>query len=106
MPENVPSPLRTESDPPEPPPRVPARSPGEYIACEFCQCKLTRTGEVYSLSDTAREYRDAKENHRKEIARLNEDTENLRRTLTAKEAELSALKGPQQARRSTADVLL
>jgi hypothetical protein len=106
MPENVPPPLRTENDPPEPPPRVPARAPGEYVACEFCECKLTRTGEVYSLSEKAREYRDSKETHRKEVAKLTEETENLRRTLTAKDAELSVLRGPQQARRSPADAML
>lgn len=106
MPEPVPAPIRTESDPPEPPAPVPARAPGAYTVCEFCECKVTRTGEVYSMSEKARAYRDANESHRKEIARLNEQIENLQREISAKQAEISALKGTPSRSKSAIDGLL
>jgi hypothetical protein len=105
MPENVPSPIRTESDPVDPPQPVPARVPGTYCVCEFCECKLTRSGEVYSMSEKARAYRDANESHRKEITRLTQESEDLQRKLAAKETELAALRG-NSARRTVADALL
>jgi len=103
--ENVPSPIRTESDPEPSPPPVPARAPGSYTTCEFCECKVTRSGEVYSMSEKARSYRDANESHRKEISKLNEQIENLQREIAAKEAQIAALKGTP-ARKSALDALL
>jgi hypothetical protein len=106
MPENVPSPIRTDSDPADPPQTVPARVPGTYCVCEFCECKLTRSGEVYSMSEKARAYRDAGETHRKEIAKLTEQSEDLQRRLAAKETELAALRGNSARGKTAADALL
>lgn len=89
----TPPPLRTnESDPPAPPPAP--RAPGTgYLECDFCHCKLTKTGEVYNISEQAREYRDEKEKHAKAVAKLDEEISNLRATITAKDAEIAQLKG-------------
>jgi septal ring factor EnvC (AmiA/AmiB activator) len=55
-----------------------------YVECGFCQCKLTPVGNVYEISDKARDYRDDKETHRKEIAKLTEE-------ITRKQVEITQL---------------
>lgn len=73
---------------------VVARQPGTgYLQCDFCDCKLTKTGEVYEVSEKARSFRDDKEKHGKAVEKLNEQITELQRQITAKDAEISALKG-------------
>lgn len=87
----VPPELRTEEPPPQP---AAPRSPGTgYLQCDFCECKLTKTGEVYAVSEKARDFRDGNEKHRKEVAKLEEQIQQLTSQLTTKDAELAALKG-------------
>jgi len=97
--------LRTNE--PEPaPPTPPARQPGTgYLQCDFCDCKLTKTGEVYEVSEKARNFRDDKENHRKAIAKQDEEITNLRAQLTAKDAEIAALKGSPTSERKRGVVI-
>lgn len=90
MPEPVIPPLRTNE--PEPPPPPAPRDP-KIIVCEFCKCEMVRDGGYLKLSDTAREYRDAGEKHRKSIERLDEEIAALRSQITAKDAEIATLKG-------------
>jgi uncharacterized protein YlxW (UPF0749 family) len=105
--ESVPAPIRTENDPEPTPPPVPARVPGTYTTCEFCECKVTRSGEVYSMSEKARGFRDTNESHRKEVAKLNEQIENLQREIATKQNELAALRSPSgTSRKSVSDALL
>ena len=90
---STPPPLRTnEPEPPAPP--TPPRAPGTgYLECDFCRCKLTKTGEVYSISEQARVYRDEKEKHLKQVEKLDEEIDALRAEITAKDAEIAQLKG-------------
>lgn len=104
MPEGVPAPLRTDELPETP--IVPARAPGTYCTCEFCGCQVTRSGEVYAMSDKARGYRDSAESHRSAVASLDTQIEDLKRQLREKETELSALRAPQRQGKSIADALL
>jgi hypothetical protein len=64
-----------------------------YLQCDFCDCKLTKTGEVYQVSDKARDFRDDKEKHAKQITKLDEEIVALRSQITAKDAEIATLKG-------------
>lgn len=92
----VPPILRTDDTAPSPTPRSPGTG---YLECDFCHCKLTRSGEVYQVSEQAREFRDEKEKHGKAVAKLDEEITNLRAQITAKDAEISALKGSVAAPR-------
>lgn len=91
--------LRTNE--PDPiPVSAPARIPGTgYLQCDFCDCKLTKTGEVYEVSEKARNFRDDKEKHGKAVERLNEQITALQAQVTAKDAEISALKGSPAERK-------
>jgi len=89
----IPPVLRTNEPESQPAP-APARVAGTgYLECDFCHCKLTKIGEVYQVSDQAREFRDQKEKHVKAIAKLDEDISALRSQLAAKDAEIAQLKG-------------
>lgn len=90
----IPPELRT-SDPPAP--VGGGGSEPRYLECDFCHCKLTKRGEVYQVSEQAREFRDEKEKHVKAVAKLDEEIVNLRSQITAKDAEISALKGTTAA---------
>lgn len=86
--ENELAPLRTSNDPPAPPPQEP-----RYVKCDFCECKLTKHGQVYEVSEKAIVYRDEKETHRKAILKLDEDNASLRSQIAAKDADIAQLKG-------------
>lgn len=88
----VPPPLRTSDEP------LPAPTAGggpRYIECDFCHCKLTKGGEVYSVSEIARDYRDDKEKHQKAVTKLDEEIAALRSQIAAKDAEIAELKSSQ-----------
>jgi len=86
--------LRTTEPPDTPPAPSPARVPGTgYLQCDFCECKLTKTGEVYQVSEKAREFRDEGEKHRKAMQKADEEITALKSQLAAKDAEIAALKG-------------
>lgn len=94
----VPPVLRTNEPEPQPAP-APSRVAGSgYLECDFCHCKLTKLGEVYQVSEQAREFRDEKEKHSKAIAKLDEEITNLRAQITAKDAEIATLKGSTATR--------
>ena len=82
--------LRIDDTPAPAAPRVAGTG---YLECDFCHCKLTRSGEVYHVSEQAREFRDDKEKHGKAIAKLDEEITSLRSQITAKDAEIAVLKG-------------
>lgn len=89
----VPPVIRTNEPADPPAPAAPRVAGSGYLQCDFCDCKLTKTGEVYQVSDKARDFRDDKEKHAKAIAKLDEEITSLRAQLTAKDAEIAALKG-------------
>jgi hypothetical protein len=93
---SVPPPLRTEGDPPPAPPE-----PSRYLKCDFCECQLTKNGEVYRVSEKAREYRDEKEKHIKQVAKLDEEIAKLREDLTKKETELAQLRASAGEKRKS-----
>jgi hypothetical protein len=95
---STPPPLRTNEPEPVPAPQPPRVSGSGYLECDFCHCKLTKTGEVYQVSDNAREFRDEKEKHVKVSAKHDEEVTVLRAQITAKDAEIVALKGSHDAR--------
>jgi hypothetical protein len=95
-----PAPLRTSE--PDPPRNEPAGP--RYLECDFCHCKLTRTGEVYQVSPEAREFRDANEKHKKQVEKLDEEMAKLREQIAAKDAEIAALKGSSALRRAGIEV--
>lgn len=70
-----------------------------YVQCGFCECKLTPVGNVYEISDKARDYRDDKEAHRKEIARLNEEISRLSAEITKRENTLREISVASQKRK-------
>jgi len=77
-----------------------ARVPGSgYLICDFCECKLTKTGEAYEISEKARNFRDDKEKHGKAVTKLEEEISNLRAQLAAKDAEIATLKGSPTSER-------
>ncbi len=71
----------------------------DYVKCDFCDCKLTTRGHVYEISDKARDFRDGKENHRKEINRLNEQISALNHEISVRDAKIRELM-PKDAARS------
>ena len=90
--------LRTNEPEPQPAP-APARVSGsDYLECDFCHCKLTKLGEVYQVSEVARDFRDEKEKHAKQTAKQDEEITNLRAQITALNAEVAALKGSTATR--------
>jgi hypothetical protein len=95
---STPPPLRTNEPEPAPAPQPPRVSGSGYLECDFCHCKLTKTGEVYQVSDSARDFRDEKEKHAKVNAKHDEEVTALRAQITAKDAEIAALKGSHDAR--------
>jgi DNA repair exonuclease SbcCD ATPase subunit len=85
--------LETGNDPsPSPSAAVPSVRTG-YLKCDFCECKLTQTGEVYNVSEKARGFRDQNEKHVKELAQRDEEITRLRQEISAKDAEIAALRG-------------
>jgi hypothetical protein len=91
LPDEIPA-LRVGNDPPTP--LVP--EPG-YVKCDFCECRLTKRGQVYEVSEKAIVYRDEKETHRKAVIKLDEEIAALRTQLAAKDAEIATLKGSSTA---------
>jgi len=89
----VPPVLRTNEPEASPAPLPPRVAGSGYLECDFCHCKLTKLGEVYQVSDIARDFRDGKEKHAKQIAKLDEEITALRSQITAKDAEIARLKG-------------
>jgi hypothetical protein len=85
--------LRTDEPAPAPAPAAPRVAGSGYLECDFCHCKLTKVGEVYQVSDVARQYRDAEEKHKKQMEKTDEEIAKLRALIAAKDAELAALKG-------------
>jgi hypothetical protein len=94
----VPPILRTSDDPS---PAPAAGGTPRYLECDFCHCKLTRTGEVYQVSEQAREFRDEKEKHGKAVIKLDEEIVNLRVQIAAKDSEIAALKGSGTTQKKT-----
>jgi hypothetical protein len=88
---STPPPLRTNEPEPAPAPQPPRVSGSGYLECDFCHCKLTKTGEVYQVSDTARDFRDEKEKHTKICSKHDEEVTALRAQITAKDAEIATL---------------
>lgn len=80
-------------------PATPAVVAADYTQCDFCKCKLTPTGHVYEISDTARDFRDAKETHRKEITKLNEEISRLNSEISQRDAKLREVANLTQKKR-------
>lgn len=79
---------------PEPAP-TPAR-PGR-LTCENCQCQLTPTGDVFRMSDQAREWLRAAEDlraARAEARDARQQLETVQGELTAARAEIARLSAP------------
>lgn len=90
MPENVPAGLETGNVVPG---TTPERVVGEgYLTCDFCECKLTKRGEVYQMSQKAKTLRDADETHEKTIAKRDEEIARLNGEVAARDREIAALK--------------
>jgi hypothetical protein len=89
--------LRTNEPEPAPAPASPRVAGTGYLECDFCHCKLTKTGEVYQVSEQARDFRDEKEKHIKATAKLDEEITTLRSQIAAKDAEIAALKGSRNS---------
>jgi hypothetical protein len=89
---STPPPLRTEPDP------APAPEPRRKITCEFCQCVLTPSGEIVTMSEVTRGYRDSAEKHRGEMEKRDKELADLREQLAAKDREIAALKGSSTAK--------
>ena len=95
---STPPPLRTNEPEPQPAPAPPRVAGSGYLECDFCHCKLTKLGEVYQVSEQARDFRDEKEKHAKQVAKLDEEIANLRLQIAALNAEIAALKGSTATR--------
>lgn len=98
-------PLRTNEPEPTPAPQPPRVSGTGYLECDFCHCKLTKTGEVYQVSNEAREFRDQNEKHRKAVEKHDEEIAALRAQITAKDAEIAQLKNIPTRENSRVGVL-
>jgi hypothetical protein len=96
---NIP-PLRTNEPEPVPAPAPPRVAGTGYLECDFCHCKLTKTGEVYQVSEQAREFRDQGEKHRKAIEKLDEQIADMQKQVAAKDAEIATLKGSPAPKRA------
>jgi len=90
----TPATLRTNEPEPQPEPRV--RGP-QTIICKFCKCELAQSGDYIQLSDTAREFRDEKESHRKTKESLETTIGDLNKKISEKDAEIAALKVSETA---------
>lgn len=98
---DTPPPIRTDSDPVPAPAVAPPRIAGTgYLECDFCHCKLTKTGEVYQVSEEARNFRDEKEKHLKASTKQDEEIARLISLVAAKDAEIAQLKGSPERKRS------
>lgn len=97
----IPPPLRTNEPEPPPAPAPPRVAGTGYLECDFCHCKLTKTGEVYQVSEQAREFRDEKEKHLKATAKLDEEIMALRASIAAKDAEIALLKKSSESGRGS-----
>jgi hypothetical protein len=80
-------------EPPRQEPVIVAEEPRGYISCDFCECRLTRTGEVFGMSEKARELRDQKERYDKRIAQLEEELGRARADLNTCQVEKEQLQG-------------
>lgn len=85
---SVPPPINT--DPAPTPIAAPARE--GYTKCDYCECKLTRNGQVYEMSQKAYDLRDQKDKHSREITQKDTEIAALRTEKEAIQAELNALK--------------
>jgi hypothetical protein len=65
-----------------------------YIRCDMCKCDLTPTGQVYNVSDEARDFRDSKEKHLKQIETLTAERDSYKAQYEITNRELQALKNP------------
>jgi len=89
---NLPPQLETANAPEPVPGITPPRAVGEgYLQCDFCECKLTKLGEVYQVSAKAREYRDANEKHAKQVEKLQEEISRLQEEIRVKQSEIARL---------------
>jgi hypothetical protein len=82
----------------EPPPTpertvVVTEEPRGYIKCDFCECKLTRTGEVIGMSEKARELRDEKERYDRRIAELERQLTEAKSDLNSCQVQLEQAQG-------------
>jgi hypothetical protein len=80
--------LETENIPANMPPRVVGEG---YLQCDFCECRLTKRGEVYQMSDKAKVYRDEKETNAKTLTVRDEEIARLHSEISAKDAQIAAL---------------
>jgi hypothetical protein len=88
MPETETDPLATPVAPPPPPARGASRP-----TCEFCECRLTHSGEVLEFSEKAKGFR----KHSQTIEELNGTIATLRQEKETAEAKVREL----EAGRST-----
>jgi hypothetical protein len=70
------------------PPAENAVVAADYVQCGFCKCNLTPKGHVYEISDTARAYSDANEEHRKQVKKLTEEISRLNNEVSIRDAKL------------------
>lgn len=77
------------SDDPNAPPAPPRRSP---IVCELCECTLTPTGDVLTVSAKAKEYRRLED----AIDNLKREKESIAGELEAARRDLAALREPEK----------
>ena len=79
--------LRTEpAEPPKPP---------HYIKCDCCECGLTPNGQVFTVSEKAREMRDYKEKTVKQIEVLTAERDSYKSQYEETLRELNKLKNPE-----------
>lgn len=79
--------LRTE--PPEAP------KPPHYIKCDCCECGLTPNGQVFTVSEKARDMRDYKEKTVKQIEVLTAERDSYKSQFEEVSRELHKLKNPE-----------
>jgi hypothetical protein len=81
--------LNTEPPAPERPPH--------YIKCDCCECGLTPNGQVFTVSEKAREMRDYKEKTVKQIEVLTAERDSYKSQFEEISRELHKLKNPEQS---------